>query len=193
MEKEVLVEVSARHVHLTAEQVEILFGRGYELTQDKMLSQPGQFLAKERVNIVGKKKELLNVAILGPVREAAQVELSLTDCFSIGVNGELRDSGNISGTSGIKIYTEKAAIELNEGVIAAQRHIHMTPNDALNFKVKDKQLVDVKISNGLGRSLIFSDVLIRVSDKYALAMHIDTDEANAARISGITEGFIIVN
>ena len=190
MNEEILVEVSARHVHLTQEQVEKLFGVGYELTPDKWLSQPGQFLSKERVNIVGAKKEFKNVAILGPVRNHAQVELSLTDCRAIGVEGVVRDSGNVEGTPGMKVYTERAEVMLEDGVIAAQRHIHMTPEEAKKYGVKDQQIVDVKIEGDTNRKLTFSDVLIRVSDNFSLAMHIDTDEANAAMISRSGTGII---
>jgi len=190
--KEVLIEVSARHVHLTQEQVEILFGKGHKLTPKKYLSQPGHFLACERVNLIGEKKTFKDVAILGPVRSEAQVELSLSDCFSLGVNGELRGSGDIGGTSGIRICTDMAEIQLGEGVIVAQRHIHMTRDDAKNIGVKDKELVMVKIETGLGRDLVFADVVIRISEESSLSMHIDTDEGNAAMITGKVKGRIIV-
>ena len=174
-----LVETSARHVHLTQEHLEILFGEGYELTKKKDLSQPGQFACQERVTIVGSKKELAGVSILGPVRKATQVELSLTDARSIGVTAPVRESGDIAGSGACKIIGPKGEIEISEGVIAAKRHIHATPEDAKALGVENGQIVSVKLDTD-GRSLIFGDVVFRVSDSYALAMHIDTDESNAA-------------
>ena len=186
MAKTVLVETSAHHVHVTKEHLEILFGEGYELTVKKMLSQPGQYAAEERVTVVGPKRELANVCILGPVRKATQVELSLTDARSIGVSAPVRESGDVAGSGACKLVGPKGEGELTEGVIAATRHIHMTPADAESYGVKDSQVVSVKIDSN-GRSLVFGDVVIRVSDKYALAMHIDTDESNAA---GCTPGLM---
>jgi putative phosphotransacetylase len=179
MANKVLVETSARHVHVTKEHLEILFGKGYELTVKKMLSQPGQYAAEERVTVVGSKKELANVSILGPCRKATQVELSLTDARSIGVAAPVRESGDIAGSGACKLVGPKGEVEITEGVIAAKRHIHMTPADAAQFGVKDSEVVSVKIDSD-GRTLTFSDVVVRVSDSYALAMHIDTDESNAA-------------
>ena len=179
MANKVLVETSARHVHVTKEHLEILFGKGYELTVKKMLSQPGQYAAEERVTVVGSKKELANVSILGPCRKATQVELSLTDARSIGVAAPVRESGDIVGSGACKLVGPKGEVEITEGVIAAKRHIHMTPADAAQFGVKDSEVVSVKIDSD-GRTLTFSDVVVRVSDSYALAMHIDTDESNAA-------------
>ena len=184
MSNTVLVETSARHVHLSKEDLETLFGKGYELTVKKNLSQPGQFAAEERVKLVGAKKELAGVSILGPCRKATQVELSLTDARSIGVTAPVRESGDIAGSGSCKIVGPAGEIEIKEGVIAAKRHIHMTPADAEKFGVKDAQVVSVKIDTD-GRALTFGDVVVRVSDKYALAMHIDTDESNAA---GCTPG-----
>ena len=174
-----LVETSARHVHLSQEHLEILFGAGYELTKKKDLSQPGQYACEERVTIVGGKKEMPGVSILGPVRKATQVELSLTDARSIGVAAPVRESGDIAGSGACKIIGPKGEIEITEGVIAAKRHIHATPADAEALGVENGQIVNVKIDTD-GRSLIFGDVVVRVSDSYALAMHIDTDESNAA-------------
>ena len=174
-----LVETSARHVHLSQEHLEILFGAGYELTKKKDLSQPGQYACEERVTIVGGKKEMPGVSILGPVRKATQVELSLTDARSIGVAAPVRESGDIAGSGACKIIGPKGEIEITEGVIAAKRHIHATPADAEALGVENGQIVNVKIDTD-GRSLVFGDVVLRVSDTYALAMHIDTDEANAA-------------
>lgn len=190
MKKEVLVEVSARHVHLTQEHVNILFGEGYQLTPDKWLSQPGQFLSKERVNVIGRKKTFNSVAILGPVRKESQVELALTDCFALGVEGVIRDSGNLDGTPGISIETEKDKIVLERGVIVAQRHIHMTPQDAADFAVQDKQILKIKLNTD--REVVYGDVIVRVSDRYALVAHIDTDEANAALVNKSTVGEVIL-
>ena len=174
-----LVETSARHVHLSQEHLEILFGAGYELTKKKDLSQPGQYACEERVTIVGGTKEMPGVSILGPVRKATQVELSLTDARSIGVAAPVRESGDIAGSGACKIIGPKGEIEITEGVIAAKRHIHATPADAEALGVENGQIVNVKIDTD-GRSLVFGDVVVRVSDTYALAMHIDTDESNAA-------------
>ena len=174
-----LVETSARHVHVTQEHLEILFGKGYELTKKKDLSQPGQFACEERVTVVGPKKELKNVSILGPVRKATQVELSLTDARSIGVAAPVRESGAIAGSAVCKLIGPAGEVDLTEGVIAAKRHIHATTADAEQLGVKNGDIVSVKIDTD-GRSLIFGDVVVRVSDSYALAMHIDTDESNAA-------------
>lgn len=191
MKNEVSVEVSARHVHLSQEQVEILFGKGHELTPDKMLSQPGQFLSKERVTIVGPKKKMERVGVLGPARKSGQVELSLTDCFAIGVKtAQVRESGNIAGTPGIVLESETASVNLEEGVIVAKRHIHMTTKDAEEFGVIDQQVVSVEVKNS-NRSTIYGDVVVRVHDSYALAMHIDTDEANAGLVSGDVVGIVI--
>lgn len=185
-----MVETSARHVHVTQEHLEILFGKGYELTVKKMLSQPGQYASAERVDVVGPKKTLTGVSILGPVRSATQVELSLTDARSIGVAAPIRESGDIAGTPGCKLVGPCGEVEITEGVIAAKRHIHMTTADAAAMNVKDKDVVSVKIDTD-GRSLIFGDVVVRVSDKFALAMHIDTDESNAAACGRDVKGEII--
>lgn len=179
MKKEVLVETSARHVHVTTEVLETLFGKGYELTKKKDLSQPGQFACEERVQVIGPKGSFPAVSILGPVRPETQVELSASDARSIGVKAPIRESGDIAGSAGCKLVGPKGEVELSQGVIVAKRHIHATTADAEKFGLKDKQIVQVKI-NSDGRSLIFDDVVVRVSDKYALAMHIDTDESNAA-------------
>ena len=185
-----LVETSARHVHLSQEHLEILFGAGYELTKKKDLSQPGQYACEERVTIVGGKKEMPGVSILGPVRKATQVELSLTDARSIGVVAPIRESGDVAGSGACKLVGPAGEVEVKEGVIAAKRHIHATPEDAEKLGVKDKDIVSVKIDTD-GRSLVFGDVVVRVSPKYALAMHIDTDEANAAACAGEVYGEIV--
>lgn len=189
MAKEVLVEISARHVHVTEQTLEILFGVGHKLTPKKDLSQPGQFACEEKVTIVG-PKGTLKASILGPTRSADQVEISFTDARSIGVNAPIRESGDIVGSGVCKIVGPNGEVELTEGVIAAKRHIHMTVEDGNRFALSDKQIVSVKIPTD-GRALIFDDVVVRVSDSYALAMHIDTDEANAAAIPGSCIGEIL--
>ncbi len=175
----VLVETSARHVHVTKEDLETLFGAGYELHVKKMLSQPGQFASEERVDVVGPKRTLSGVSILGPIRKATQVELSLTDARSIGCTAPVRESGDLAGSGACRLVGPKGEVEVREGVIAAKRHIHMTPKDAAEFGVKDKDEVMVKIPSE-GRALVFDDVVVRVSENFSLAMHIDTDESNAA-------------
>ena len=174
-----MVETSARHVHVSPADLATLFGEGYELTWKKDLSQPGQFACEERVTVVGPKKELKGVSILGPCRKQTQVELSLTDARSIGCAAPIRESGDLAGSGPCKIIGPKGEIEISEGVIAAKRHIHATPADAEALGVHNGDIVSVKIDTD-GRSLVFGDVVVRVSDSYALAMHIDTDESNAA-------------
>ena len=186
----VLIETSARHVHLTEEHIAILFGEGATLTKKKDLSQPGQFACEERVTIVGPKNSIAKVSILGPARSATQVEVSLTDARTLGIDAPVRESGDIAGSGACKLVGPCGEVELSEGVIAAKRHIHFTPEDAAEFGVEDKQIVSVKIETN-GRSLTFGDVVVRVSPKYALAMHIDTDEANAALASGEIYGEIV--
>lgn len=178
MAKKFIVETSARHVHLTAEAFATLFGEGKELTVKKMLSQPGQFASEERVTIVGPKKSLPNVSILGPFRKANQVELSATDARSIGIVAPIRESGDVAGSGACKIVGPEGEIEISEGVIVAKRHIHLTPADAEEMGVKDKDVVWVRLDTDV-RKAILGDVVCRVSDSYALAMHIDTDESNA--------------
>lgn len=180
MEKLVLVETSARHVHVTQETLEVLFGAGYQLTKKKDLSQPGQYVCNERIQVVGEKSSFPAVSILGPVRSADQVEISLTDARSIGVKAPVRESGDIAGSGSCKLVGPAGEVELKEGVIAAKRHIHATTADAEKYGLTDKQIVKVKVPSAGGRALIFDDVVVRVNDSYALAMHIDTDESNAA-------------
>ncbi|MGN1409854.1 MAG: phosphate propanoyltransferase [Eubacteriales bacterium] len=187
----VIVETSARHVHLTEEHIKILFGEGAALTKKKDLSQPGQFACEERVTVVGPKKSIPGVSILGPARSATQVEVSLTDARTLGVTAPVRESGDIAGSAPCKLVGPCGEVEISEGVIAAKRHIHFTPEDAAAAGVEDKQIVSVKIENENGRSLIFGDVVVRVSPKFAAAMHIDTDEANAACAFGECWGEII--
>ena len=184
----VLVETSARHIHLSQEHVDILFGAGHQLTHKKDLSQPGQFACEERVTVVGPKRELKNVSILGPVRKESQVELSATDARSIGLNAPVRESGVLEGSAPCKLVGPAGEVDLEYGVIVAKRHIHITPEDAAAFGVSDKEIVKVKVDSD-GRSLIFDDVVVRVSASYATAMHIDTDEANAC--GGSTVGEIV--
>lgn len=178
MANKVLVETSARHVHVTKETLETLFGAGYELTKKKDLSQPGQFACNERVQVIGEKGSFPAVSILGPCRKDNQVEISASDARSIGVKAPVRESGDIAGSGACKLVGPCGEVELKEGVIVAKRHIHMTTTDAAEFGLVDKQVVSVKVDSA-DRSLVFGDVVVRVSDSYALAMHIDTDEANA--------------
>ena len=187
MSDKILVETSARHIHLTQETVEKLFGEGYQLTVKKMLSQPGQFATNEKLTIVGPKGEL-KASVLGPVRKANQVELSLTDARTIGVKALVRESGDIEGTEGCKLVGPCGEVTIENGVIAAKRHIHFHSSDADKFGVTNGQIVSVKVESQ-DRSLVFGDVVCRVSDKFSLAMHIDTDESNAA--GGPTEGTIV--
>lgn len=189
MENKILVETSARHVHLTEEHIAILFGAGHTLTKKKDLSQPGQYACEERVELVGPKKSIANVIILGPARKATQVEVSFTDARTLGVDAPVRESGDIAGSAGCKIVGPCGEIEITEGVIVAKRHIHLTPAEAEAFGVSDKQVVRVKIDSV--RTTIFDDVVVRVNPNFAAAMHIDTDEANASCAFGKCYGEII--
>lgn len=190
MANQVLIETSARHVHLTQEHIEILFGAGHTLTHKKDLSQPGQFACEERVTVVGPKNSIAKVSILGPARPTSQVEVSLTDARTLGIDAPVRESGDVAGSGACKLVGPAGEVELSEGVIAAKRHIHLTPADAEAFGVADKEIVNVKI-NSADRSLTFGDVVVRVSPKFAAAMHIDTDEANALHASGVVYGEIV--
>jgi len=169
------LEASGRHVHVTREQSITLFG--HPLTPKRPLSQPGQYLANERVTVVGPKGEFTNVAVLGPERKAGQVEVSLTDARSLGVEAPIRLSGDVKGSPGILLRGEKGCVTLSEGVIAAQRHIHLTPEDARKFRVTDKQTV--KLQTYTARPVVFEDVAVRVSPDFASFVHLDYDEANA--------------
>ena len=188
--KQVLVETSARHIHLSREAVDVLFGEGYELTNKKDLSQPGQFACAEKLVVVGPKGQL-KASILGPTRPASQVEISLTDARSIGVVAPIRESGDIAGSGACKLVNPENGkeLELTEGVIAAKRHIHLTPEAAAEMGVADKQIVSVEIKSE--RTTVFGDVVVRVSEKFAPAMHIDTDESNAACAFGTIYGTVI--
>jgi putative phosphotransacetylase len=184
-----LVETSARHAHVSQADLEKLFGAGYQLTFRKELSQPDQFASNEKVTIVGPKSQL-GITILGPVRKGTQVELSMTDARQIGIVAPVRESGDTAGSAGCKIIGPSGEIEVSEGVIIAKRHIHMTPADAAQLGVKDKDIVSVRILTK-GRSIIFGDTIVRANPTYALAMHIDTDESNAAGASGEVYGEIV--
>lgn len=188
MEKKFIVETSARHIHVTAATLEALFGKGAQLHNKKDLSQPGQFACEEKVTLVGPKGQL-NVSILGPCRPADQVELSFTDARALGITPPVRESGDVAGAPGLKLVGPAGEVEMKEGAIVAKRHIHMTPADAEVFGVSDKQIVSVKLDTA--RPLIFGDVVVRVSPKFALAMHIDTDECNAAGAFGQVFGEIV--
>ena len=190
MAKKILIETSARHVHVSAKDLEILFGEGHKLTNKKDLSQPGQFACAEKLVVVGPKGSV-KASILGPTRPASQVELSLTDARSIGVSAPIRESGDIKGSAGCKLVNPDtgAELELTEGVIAAKRHIHLTPEAAAEMGVADKEIVSVKIESE--RTAILGDVVVRVSPSFAPAMHIDTDEANAACAFGTIYGEIV--
>jgi acetate kinase len=183
-----LVEVSAHHIHLTQEHVEALFGPGHQLTKHSDLSQPGQYACKEQLAIVGPKGRIERVRVLGPTRKYSQVEIAMTEQFKLGVHPPIRESGDIADTPGCTLEGTAGSVELERGVICAFRHIHMTPEDALGYGVRDKSIVRVRITGD--RELEFGDVLIRVDPSFALAMHIDTDEANAANVKTGMQGFL---
>lgn len=185
----ILVETSARHLHVTQEDLETLFGKGHSLTMKKELSQPGQYASEEKVKVVGPRGEL-NMTILGPVRNSTQIEVSFTDARALGIKPPVRESGDIAGSAPCKLVGPAGEVDVKEGVIVAKRHIHATPEDAEKLGVKDKQVVKVQVKSE-GRSLIFDDVVVRVSPKFSLAMHIDTDESNAAAASGEIYGQIV--
>ena len=186
----VIVETSARHLHVSQEHLEILFGQGYQLTNKKDLSQPGQFACAEKVEVVGPKGSL-KMSILGPVRPATQIEIAKSEARTLGVNAPIRESGKTEGTPGCKLVGPCGEVELTEGIMVAMRHLHITPEDAEKAGIVDKQIVKLAI-NTEGRSLVFGDVLARVSPTAATAVHLDTDEANAANISGEVYGEIIL-
>ena len=188
--KEFIIETSARHVHVTKETLEVLFGKGAVLEVKKMLSQPGQFASNQKVKVVGPKGEL-NCSILGPERKENQVEVSLSDARTLGVVAPIRESGDVAGSAPCKLVGPAGEVELKEGVIVAKRHVHMTPTDAEEFGVKNGDIVNVKVTTETGRSLVFGDTVIRVSSTYALAMHVDTDESNAGALAGQVFGTIV--
>ncbi|GAA0786297.1 ethanolamine utilization phosphate acetyltransferase EutD [Hathewaya limosa] len=188
-ENTILVEASGRHVHLSQEHIDLLFGKGYELTKVKELSQPGQYACKERVSLIGPKGMIQNVVVLGPARKETQVELSKSDCVILGTKVPVRMSGDLKGSAPIVIATEKGIVQLPEGAIAAKRHIHISPEDAKRFNIEDKQVVKLKIEGE--RSLIFDEVVVRVSPNFNTAVHIDYDEANACGFVNGTRATII--
>lgn len=196
--KEILVETSARHVHVTQETLEILFGKGHELEVRKMLSQPGQFASTDKVEVIGYNtkdpagpRPSAKLSILGPVRKSNQVEVSFTDARTLGLTAPVRESGDIAGSGKCTLRGPAGSVDLEEGVIVAKRHIHMTPEDAVNFGVKNGEIVTVEVDTGKGRKTLFGDTVIRVSPKFALAMHIDTDECNASSAFGEVYGRIV--
>lgn len=184
------IEVSARHVHLSRTDLEILFGKGAVLTPKRGLSQIGQFLSEERVNLIGPKGRKNRIAVLGPVRENTQVELSASDCVELGVRAPLRESGNIEGSGSIMIEGPNATIEIKQGVIIAHQHIHVPLDIAENLGLKDGERVSVHVFSG--RPVVFNDVIIRVSEMARFRMHIDFDQANAAAVIGFTIGRIVI-
>lgn len=183
-----LVEVSAHHIHLTQEHVEALFGKGHQLTKHADLSQPGQYACKEQLAIVGPKGRIERVRVLGPTRKYTQIEIAMTEQFKLGVHPPVRESGDIKDTPGCTLESPTGSVKVDRGVICALRHVHMTPADALRYGVRDKSIVRVRI--GGDRELVFGDVLVRVDPNFSLAMHIDTDEANAANVKTGAQGTI---
>jgi len=179
-ENVVPVGVSNRHLHVTQDDLEALFGKGYQLRVKKDLSQKGQFAAEETVTLVGPKAAMANVRILGPCRKRTQVEVSRTDCFQLGLNPPVKDSGDLDGSESIKIVGPKGEVAIPAGVILAKRHIHMTPEEAEKLGVRDRDIVMVKAAGE--RALVFDEVLVRVHPTFTWEMHIDTDEANAASL-----------
>ena len=190
MSQKILIETSARHVHVTQEVLEALFGAGHQLVSKKDLSQPGQFASTDKVKVVGPKGELA-MSILGPCRDHNQVEVSFSDARALGVSAPVRESGDIASSAPCKLVGPAGEVELKEGVIVAKRHIHMTPKDAEELGVTNGEIVSVKCESKFDRHLIFGDVVVRVSPKYALAMHIDTDECNAGGLAGEVYGEIV--
>lgn len=200
MENKILVETSARHIHLTQEAVEALFGAGHTLTKKKDLSQPGQFACEEKVTVVNKcvdkrtgaeVEKTLAMSVLGPVRPETQVEVSFTDARTLGVSAPVRESGDVAGTPGAKLVGPAGEYVIDHGIIVAKRHIHLTPENAADLGVENGQIVKVLVDTGAGRKTVFDDVVIRVKSSFAPAMHIDTDECNASAAFGVVYGEII--
>ena len=185
----VQIEVSARHVHLDKESVEALFGVGHKLTPKRELSQPGQYLEEERVDVIGPKGSFKNVAVLGPERKHVQVEVSFSDAFALGINPPIRQSGDTKGSASVTLVGPAGEITIDEGAIVALRHVHMTPEDAERLGLVDNQIVSVEALTD--RKLVFEDTVIRVSPKFRTRMHVDVDEAGAAHIAGFALGKII--
>lgn len=190
MKSTIMVETSAHHLHVTAETFATLFGEGKTLTNKKDLSQPGQFACAEKVTVVGPRGEI-TMSILGPFRPEDQVEISMTETRKLGVQGFIRESGDLAGTPGCILRGPEGEVEIDHGVIVAKRHIHLTPDTAAEYGVEDKQIVKVAVGEP-GRKVIFDDVIVRVSPSYAPAVHLDTDEANAAGLMGTVDGEIIL-
>lgn len=186
MKTKLPIALSNRHIHLSQDHLDILFGPGYELTKTKDLSQPGQFACEEKVDVIGPKREIKGVRILGPVRGDTQFEVSIADAFTLGIEPIVRNSGDIANTPGAKIIGPKGQVDLEEGIIVAARHIHMHTSDGEDFGVEDKQMVKVRV--GGPRGLVFDNVLVRVNEAYALEMHVDLEEGNAA---GIKNGDLV--
>ena len=184
------IETSARHIHISKEDFETLYGKDAQLHYIKELSQPGQYLCRERLNVIGPRGTFENMAILGPFRKETQIELSLTDTRKLGIPGIIRQSGDIEGTPGCILRGPEGELEISRGVIVAKRHIHMTPDNALTLNVRDNDEVFV-LTKSYGRALIYADVVVRVSWDYRLAMHVDTDEANAFSSGAEPYGVII--
>jgi len=190
MAEKFLVEVSARHVHLNRAAMDVLFGEGSEMTFVRELSQPGQFVCAERVDVVGPKRTIANVVVLGPERAESQVEVSMTDCFTLGTVAPIRESGDLEGSAPITLKGPAGEISLEKGMIVAKRHIHLTPEDAERLGVVDKEIVEVRLETE--RPLTFGDVVVRVSPKFSASMHIDTDEGNAALVGrNGCQGYIV--
>ena len=183
------VEASGRHIHLSRADADILFGVGYQFTKVKDLSQPGQYACKERVTVTGPKGSIHNVIVLGPERKQSQMEVSLTDALALGIKAPVRQSGDVKGSPGITVTNGSRSVTLSEGIIVAKRHIHMTPEDAQRFNVKDGEIVKIKVSGS--RPVIFEDTVIRVSKDFRTYMHIDYDEANACGYNKDSWGIII--
>ena len=190
--KTIPIAVSARHLHLTAETFAKLFGPDTSPTKYKDISQPGQYACEEKVNLIGPRNRIDGVRLLGPLRRVDQVEIARTDEFRLGVDAPIRDSGKVEGSAPITLEGPYGTVELSEGLICARRHIHMHPDDAKEFSVQDKEIVEVAITGG-PRDLAFGDVLVRVNDKYKLEMHIDTDEGNAAELTRGSAGELMVD
>lgn len=186
MKTKLPIGISNRHIHLSQEDLNILFGNDYQLVKKKDLAQPGQFAAEEKVDIVGPKRSIEGIRVLGPVRKSTQVEISVSDAFTLGVDPVIRNSGDIKGTPGVKIIGPKGEVELKEGVIVAARHIHMHTDEAVEFGVKDQEILSVKV--GGFRGLTYQNVLVRVGDTHKLEMHVDIEEGNAA---GLKNGDIV--
>jgi acetate kinase len=183
-----LVEISAHHIHLTQEHVEALFGKGHQLTKHADLSQPGQYACKEQLTIVGPKGRIERVRILGPARKYTQVEIAMTEQFKLGIHPPIRESGDIEDSAGCILESPNGSVQIDRGVICALRHVHMSPEDALRYGVRDKSFVRVRIHGD--RELVFGDVLVRVNPSFKLAMHLDTDEGNAASVKTGAQGYI---